>query len=302
MNKLFLKEIKNLKRKSMYEEKPKQKKRKFSIIKDYSTPKFASGIGETPKFNQNLNLLISQNYKSIFNPNSAFKKENSDQAKIRLNDLSNSNALMKTTEENLISNINNETLISKNSNIIKTNRSKRRSIKKSESVKNKLEGTILKNAINFFNNKLKSENDEEIKHKSSTKILSNKLLEDIEKEKNKIISHQRKRKSAFFSNFNNITNNLNVNPMFKFGENKKKKKSKPSNRSFEKANNANANINNINNNNKNLRRRRLSIFSGRESMQIKSLREVGLQISNTISKISVREMKKEIKYRIPFLK
>ena len=295
MNKLFLKEIKNLKRKSMYEEKPKQKKRKFSIIKDYSTPKFSSGIGETPKFNQNLNLLISQNYKSIFNPNSAFKKENSDQAKIRLNDLSNSNALMKTTEENLISNVNNETLISKNSNLNKTNRSKRRSIKKSDTVKNKLEGTILKNAINFFNNKLKSENDEEIKHKSSTKILSNKLLEDIEKEKNKIISHQRKRKSAFFSNFNNITNNLNVNPIFKFGEIKKKKKSKPSNRSFEKSNNANANINNINNNNKNLRRRRLSIFSGRESMQIKSLREVGLQISNTISKISVREMKKEIR-------
>ena len=191
------------------------------------------GIGETPKFNQNLNLLISQNYKSIFNPNIAFKKENSDQAKIRLNDLSNSNALMKTTEENLISNINNETLISKNSNINKTNRSKRRSIKKSESVKNKLEKTILKNALNFFNNKLKSENDKQIKHKSSTKIINNKIIEEIEKEKNKLISQQRKRKSAFFSNFNNITNN--ISPRFKFGENRKRKKSKPSNLSIEKS-------------------------------------------------------------------
>ena len=292
MNKLFIKEAKNLKRKSMYEEKPKQKKRKFSIIKDFSTPKFASGIGHNHQSHQNLNLLISQNYKSIFNPNSAFKKENSEQPKIRLNDLSNSNALMKTTEENLISNVNNETLISKNSITNGTTRSKRRSIKKSESVKNKLEGTILKNALNFFNNKLKLENEDEIKHNSSTKILNNKIIEDIEREKNKLMSKQRKRNSAFFSNFNNISNNININPMFKFGENKKKKKSKYSNPSLEKQNNANPN--NINNN-KNLRRRRLSIFSGRESMQIKTLREVGLQISNTISKISVKGMKREIK-------
>ena len=46
--------------------------------------------------------------------------------------------------------------------------------------------------------------------------------------------------------------------------------------------------------NKNLKRG-LSLFSGRESIQIKSLKEIGLHISNTISKINVKGIKKEIK-------
>ena len=191
---------------------------------------------------------------------------------------------MKTTEENLISRINNETLLSKNSI---TNRSRKHSSQKSVSVKNKETESILKNALNFFNKKLGLENEEENKKKGSTKILNCKIIEEIEKEKNKIIS-RRKRNSALFSNFNKFNNK---SPFFKFGENKKERMSRASNGSIGMNNNI------INNNNKKGKpfRRRFSIFSGRESLQIKSLREVGLGISNTISRLNYKDMKKEIK-------
>ena len=285
MNKLFLKENQIIKRKSLHEEKSKQKHKKLSLPYDFSTKKYGSGIEDNQKIQQKINLLLSQNYKSIFNPYSFFKKENPNKAKRISIDISNSNALMKTTEENLISNINDESLFPQNS---LSNYIKRSSLRKSDSVKNKIEGTLLKNVLNFF--KKNSFNEIEnfgLKRKNSSKIITSQLMKEIEKENNKIISQQKfkKRNSAFFPGFNK---NNNINTIFKFGENKKRK-SKVLNQRDDIIKSKLKNNKAIN------RKRRMSIFTGLEGMQIKSLRDIGLQISKKISKVNVKGMKKEMK-------
>ena len=278
-------------KKSLKEKKEQKIYNRLGFLNDYSSKKFGTIIETNPGFRQNINLLISPHYKQIFNPNSILKGEKSNLSKKNLNDLSNSNALMKSTEENLISAVNGEIVVSRNS---KSNESKKNSIKKSETSKNKLDGAgILKNALNIFNIKLQNEG-EKIKNKSSTKILSNKIFEEIEKEKNKILTHQKKRRnSAIFEGNSNNYLNINIKPK----ETKKKRKNRPSLISSEKYTSsiANTNSNIINNKVKVPKKRRFSIFTGRESMQIKSLRDAGLHISNTLSKVNVKGIKKEIK-------
>ena len=278
-------------KKSLKEKKEQKIYNRLGFLNDYSSKKFGTIIETNPGFRQNINLLISPHYKQIFNPNSILKGEKSNLSKKNLNDLSNSNALMKSTEENLISAVNGEIVVSRNS---KSNGSKRNSIKKSETSKNKLDGAgILKNALNIFNTKSLNEG-EKIKNKSSTKILSNKIFEEIEKEKNKILTHQKKRRnSAIFKGNSNNYLNINIKPK----ETKKKRKNRPSLISSEKYTSSFTNTNsNINNNKVKVpKKRRFSIFTGRESMQIKSLRDLGLHISNTLSKVNVKGIKKEIK-------
>ena len=290
------KQVINIIPKKTMKEKLEQKLlNRLSLNNDYSIKKPSTLIENNPEFKQKLNLLISPNYKSIFNPNSIFKGEKSNISKNKLNDLSNSNALMKTTEENLISGVNEEFIVSKNSKI---NLTKRKSIVKSESLNNKLSAAgILKNALNFFHRKSINE-EEKAKNRSTSKIISNKIFEEIEKEKNKILTQQKKRRnSAYFDGINNNYFNQFIN---KTKENKKKKKSRPSIFLSEKCSNSNLtnNINNSNINNANkfkpLKRRRFSIFSGRESMQIKSLRDVGLHLSKTISKLNGKGSKKDL--------
>ena len=139
------KQVINIIPKKTMKEKLEQKLlNRLSLNNDYSIKKPSTLIENNPEFKQKLNLLISPNYKSIFNPNSIFKGEKSNISKNKLNDLSNSNALMKTTEENLISGVNEEFIVSKNSKI---NLTKRKSSVKSESLNNKLSAAgILKNA------------------------------------------------------------------------------------------------------------------------------------------------------------
>ena len=173
MNYLFLKDNRNLKRiKSSDDEKVKQKNKNLSLQYDYSANKFSSGIEDSEKTKQKINLLLSENYKSIFNPNALFKKETIN--------------LMKTTEENLISSINNESsfLQKSLSNYIR----KSCSFRKNESANNKYEGSLTKKALKFFKKKRTNEIKKvETKHKSCQKILEVKLTQEIEKEKNKII-------------------------------------------------------------------------------------------------------------------
>ena len=287
MNYLFLKDNRNLKRiKSSNDEKAKQKNKNLSLQYDYSANKFSSGIEDSEKTKQKINLLLSENYKSIFNPNALFKKETINLMKTKSIDISNSNALMKTTEENLISSINNESsfLQKSLSNYIR----KSCSFRKNESANNKYEGSLTKKALKFFKKKRTNEIKKfETKHKSCHKILEVKLTQEIEKEKNKIISQHKvkKRNSSFFPNFNE--NNI-LNIIFKSGENKKKKQKAP-NQSDDKIRNKSKNNNVIS------MKRPMNIFTGLEGMQIKSLKDIGLQISKTIYETNFKVMKKEMK-------
>ena len=115
-------------KKSLKEKKEQKIYNRLGLLNDYSSKKFGTIIETNPGFRQNINLLISPHYKPIFNPNSILKGEKSNLSKKNLNDLSNSNALMKSTEENLISAVNGEIVVSRNS---KSNGSKINSIKKS---------------------------------------------------------------------------------------------------------------------------------------------------------------------------
>ena len=294
MNKLFLQENLNLTRKSYNEEKPKAKNNRLNIPNDYSTKKFGSGVQNIENIQKKLNILISQNHKSIFDQFNPFKKQNSDKTNQKSIDMSNSNILMKSTEENLITNLNNK----KNEKLLlpkpKSNYNRKPSVRKSASNNNKIKETFLKNTIKFFKRKSIKENEEnKIKHKRTSNLFTSKIMKEIKNENDNAVIKPRKRNSAIFSSFNNNKNNKNssknklLTPVFKFGDNKKKKSNflNPSEDGFNKNNN------NFDSNKK----RRFSIFSGRESMQIKSLRDISLQISKTICKINVNEMRKEIR-------
>ena len=280
MDKLLLQSNNIIKRKSDKEINSHKKDKKLAILSDYSLKKYGTGILQNKNVYQNIELLLSKNHKAFINPNILSKKDNLESNNIKSNSLTNSNILLKSTEENLIENINNNS----NKNIILKNAKKtaKKSISNDDTKNTKFEGTFLKNAINFFQKVLLKENelneknepDEQNSKNCSTKIISSKLLQDIEKEKNKIVS-KRKRNSAMLSNNLNPIQNTKRNSFFKFGE-VTKKKSKLLDKPLNKE-------------------RRLSIFSKREFLQIKSLKKMSSELTRKIRKSSVQEIKEEIK-------
>ena len=256
-------------------------KKYFSISSnEYATKKFYSLIQRNKNIYLDIDKLFSKNHKTVLNPSISLKKgSNISKSSIRTNSLSNSNILLKSTEENLLQSINN------NEEILSPKKLPKKMSKKSV---NKYENKILKNVIKFYrkflskeNELIKSEQDNKPKNKSSTKILNDKLIEDIEKEKNKIIQKQ-KRKSAMISsliNPNSINNTKNIkrNSFFQFG--KKTKKSKNFDRDSLQSNNIGV-----------LNGKKSNFFSRRESLQIKSIKEVNCDITNKIRRSSVLDM------------
>ena len=165
---------------------------------EYSAKKFGSVILRNKNIYLDVNKLYSKNQMALLNPSTLSKKGSSMNKSLNGSiSLSNSNTLLKSTEENLIHNINNkEHSLSK-----KSLKNLRKVISKKDSKKslNKLEGKILKNVIKFYqkffskeNEIIKNDQDNKPKNNSSTKIINIKLIEEIEKERNKIIAEQKK--------------------------------------------------------------------------------------------------------------
>ena len=97
-----------------------QEQNAIDITNNYSTKKFSTIIQQKKNILKNLNTLLStKSNKEIFNPSKSSKKNGLKKEKTISNSLTNSNILMRSTEENLITNINNkeEKLLSKISNI-----------------------------------------------------------------------------------------------------------------------------------------------------------------------------------------
>ena len=278
MDKLLLQSNNLKKKKSEKEMNSNKKLKKLSIHNDSSIKKCGTGILKNQNGYQNIELLLSKNNKAFLNPNILSKKEKLENNFIKSNSLTNSNILLKSTEENLIENINNN-----NKNIIpkKSVINMKNSTLNGDSENSKLEGTFLKNAISFFQKVLLKEKElneqGEKKSNCSTKIISSKLLEDIEKEKNKIVSKQI-RKSAMLSSNNNKIRNSRTSSFFKFGELIKKKSKQLEKQPIIKK-----------------KDRRLSVFSKREFLQIKSLQKMSSEISRKIRKSSIKEVKEELK-------
>ena len=275
MNKLLLPYNKIKKKKSAKEMDSNKNNKKLLILNDNSIKKCGTGFFQNQNSYQNIELLLSKNNKAFLNPNILSKKEKLDKNVIKSNSLTNSNILLKSTEENLIENINNIN----NKNIISKNTMKNPEL--NGNIENlKFDGTLLKNAVNFFQKILLKEKElneqNEKKSFSSTKVISSKLLEDIEKEKNKIVSKHFKNSAMNSSNLNRIRNSK-TNSFFKFGKITKKKSQqseKPLNKKKE---------------------RRLSVFSKRDFLQIKSLKKMNSEISRKIRKSSIKEIKEELK-------
>ena len=75
---------------------------------EYTTKKFCSLIQQNKNIYLDINKLFSKNHKTVLNPSILSKKGSSiNKSSIRTNSLSNSNILLKTTEENLLQSINN---------------------------------------------------------------------------------------------------------------------------------------------------------------------------------------------------
>ena len=261
------------KNKTDKENKIKKKNTKISSFSNYSTKKFGTLIQPKQNIYQDINSIL---------PKKHSKKNISTKSINGSNSLSNSNILMKSTEENLISNINiNENLFSKFS---------KKAPKKMNSVGapkiEKIKGAFLKNAIKLFQKILIKEkeqiekNEIKTKNNSSTKVIRNKLIKDIINEKNKIEIEKRKMSSELFEDINNIPQN------FKFGENKKKINKKIPEIITNKLNN----VNNVG-----FGRRRLTNFNEREYLKIKSNMELNSDINKIIRKISKKGIKNEIK-------
>ena len=285
----------NKSKKKEKDESPKKNIKKYLSISsnnDYSTKKFGSVIQQNKNIYLDINKLLSKNHKTVLNPSLLTKKDSSkNKSSITANSLSNSNILLKTTEENLIQKIN-----SNENTIVKTSlKNLQKAISKRESKQtiNKLEGKVLKNVIKFFQKFFNKESeisekkeDTKPKNKSSTKILNNKLIEEIEKEKNKLLLNK-KRKSAIIStsiskNPNLINDASKRNSFFKFGLKTKK------------TNNLERKSMQIINNVKTPKRKKISIFSQRENLQIKTLQKINSDISRQIRKSSICNMQ-EIK-------
>ena len=83
-------------------------KKKLTIqSNDYSTKKFGSVIQRNKNIFLDINKLFSKNQNRVLNPSILSKKGSSMNKKSNnINSLSNSNILLKTTEENLLQNIN----------------------------------------------------------------------------------------------------------------------------------------------------------------------------------------------------
>ena len=141
------------------EENPKINiKKKLTIqSNDYSTKKFGSVIQRNKNIFFDINKIFSKNQNRVLNP-SILSKKGSSMNKIsnNINSLSNSNILLKTTEENLLQNINNNDIFPQ-----KSLKNIKKLIPKKDSKKNldKLENKILKNVIKFYRKFFSSENE-----------------------------------------------------------------------------------------------------------------------------------------------
>ena len=265
MNKFFLqgKRNKNISRKSAYD---KSVNFQYSNIESQNK-KFNSGIFENLNTFQNINLLFSKNYKSILNLKSNLKKEALDNQKYISNSLSNSNIFLKSTEENLLSSINNKDLPYSN-NI--TNKKRRATIKNKKSLKNKIEGAFLKRNSKFKEEEfIKSGNGKIIQNSSKTRnkanILNCNIIKDIEKGEKKLIS-EKKRNSVCYN------------------QNKKFIESPKNNRKLRRSLILPSfNLNKIN------------IFPKKQFLQLKSIQDIEKDISKRLSVANIFELKNEIK-------
>ena len=244
---------------------------------EYCTKKFGSVILKNKNIYLDVNKLFSKNQKSILNQSILPKKGSSINKSLNeTNSLSNSNILLKSTEENLLQSLNNnDDIFSK-----KSLKNIRKVISKKDSKKslNKLEGRILKSVIKFYQKFFSKENelienneDNKPKNKSSTKIINIKLIEEIEKERNKILEEQ-KRNSSFQSS----SNIPNRNSFFQFGIKNKK-------------------TNNFKRNSSIGTFKRKKIDINKKDLQIKSLKKVNSDISKQITGSNAEEIKQEIK-------
>ena len=196
-------------------------KKNLSIISnDYSTKKFGSVIYRNKNLYFDMNKLFSQNNKINLNPSELSKKGSSiNKSSLIINSLSNSGILLKSTEENLIQSINNnDALFPANSlKNINTKKDSKKNIKK-------FNKAILKNVIKFYQKLFSQENevleknkDSKPRNRSSTKIINIKLIEEIEKERNKIIEEQKKNSIMLSaSNIHNIIKHSNRQSFFFF--------------------------------------------------------------------------------------
>ena len=267
-------------------ENPKPDIKKNLSIKsnEYCAKKFGSVILRNKNIYLDINKLLSKNQKSILNQSILSRKGSSINKPLnKTNSLSNSNILLKSTEENLLQSINNnEDMFSK-----KSLKNLRKVISKKDSKKslNKLEGRILKNVIKFYRKFFSKENeiienDEDYKPRSSTKIINIKLIEEIEKERNKILEEQKKHSALQLqseSNISSLAKGPNKNSFFQFGIKSKK-----------------ANNFKINSSIGTFKRKKKDI-SNNKDLQIKSLKKINSDISRQITGSSAREVKKEIK-------
>ena len=246
---------------------PKKKYNKFSILRNSPSKKFGTGIKNKQNNYLNINSTLSNKLKSLFNHKSSSKKDNSFD-----NSLSNSNIIIKSSEDQLISNTNSKSLE-----------------KSAMSSGNKFQSSLIKKTVKFFEQILAKESElnkeDDLRHIKSSKIEKNKLIKDIEKENIKIRSKiKQKRKSAVFTPGFNKNNNNNSKALFQFGKNKKKKQKYLEYPTF----------NNLKKNDS-LKKRRTSMFSQRESLQIKSFQNISSEILKKIRRQSVNNIKKEIK-------
>ena len=244
---------------------------------EYCTKKFGSVILKNKNIYLDVNKLYSKNQKSILNQSILPKKGSSINKSLNeTNSLSNSNILLKSTEENLLQSLNNnDDMFSK-----KSLKNIRKVLSKKDSKKslNKLEGRILKSVIKFYqkffskeNELIENDEDNKPKNKSSTKIINIKLIEEIEKERNKILEEQ-KRNSSFQSS----SNIPNRNSFFQFGIKNKK-------------------TNNFKRNSSIGTFKRKKIDINKKDLQIKSLKKVNSDISKQITGSNAEEIKQEIK-------
>ena len=292
MDNLLLQTNKNTKNEN--EEYPKINiKKKLTIqSNDYSTKKFGSVIQRNKNIFLDINKLFSKNQNRVLNPSILSKKGSSMNKKSNnINSLSNSNILLKTTEENLLQNINN------NNDIFpkKSLKNIKKLLPKKDSKKNldKLENKILKNVIKFYRKFFSSENEilensqeKKQKNKSSTKILNIKIIKEIEKEKEKIISEKKRNSVMKCSSSSNIHNleNFTKNKTFFQLNTKTKKKSKNFERNLSQLSNIEA-----------YKRKKIGNISKSDYLTIKTLKKVNSDISKQIRKSSISDIKKEIK-------
>ena len=244
--------------------------KKLSLFSNYSSRQFGSLIPSGQNNYQDINLLLSKNQSKINTSKKSIYGSNS---------FSTSNILMKSTEENLIPKIN---VITSNDKIFsKISESAIKELKSIDGRKksSKLDGGLLKNAVQFFNKILIKENEQsKLSENRKSKNNSSILFEDIINGKNKI---NKIKKTAKYSP-NKIKN---TNTFFKFGENKRKSSMK-SNDKF---------LNRFKTRDGSFRKRRLGIFGDRESLKIKSDQEISSDIKKIIRKLSVKDIQNEIK-------